>query len=175
VPAFFCVDPFSLVVAVAFNFPRGMVHQAGADITVRGPFFFNSERLDKMESSIRKLTPEIIEACMDREDVEIFGQTDEEFFEGDLWSEIQAFSDCVVSSEKIRQEFLKITCALYDREGTSANNMEAVMDNLQGLLKSGKVTEWQLQLIEQVCRQFFFLGWHARGAAEKAEQLKRMA
>src|SRR5262245_48882503 len=47
------------------------------------------------------------------------------------------------------------------------------MESLKNLIQSGTVTAWQLQLIVQICRQFFFLGWPSRGAVEDAEQLKR--
>src|SRR5262245_51726910 len=124
--------------------------------------------------TIEKLTPEIIEACMDREAVEIL-RPDEEILEGDVWAEVQAFNTCVVSSEKIRIKFFDIARALYDPQAKSDDTQATVYFSMKALVESGKLTDRQVAIIEQVCRSFFFHGWHARGAVEEAEQLKRMA
>src|SRR5690349_8053041 len=128
---------------------------------------------DAMAKSIEKLTPEIIEACMDQESVEILERYDDEILR-DVWAEMHAFNECVLSSDAIRSEMFGIARALYDPEAKGSDSPSRIVESLQQLMKAGKVTEWQLHLIEQVCRQFFFLGWHARGAVEEVEELNRM-
>ena len=132
------------------------------------------DRLIIMENSIKKLTPAIIEACMDRDDSELFGRSDEDILSADIWAELEAFNECVLSSEKVRLELFGIARALYEGQATRIDSVDIAVRSLQDLIKAGKVTEWHLQVIEQVCRQFFFLGWHGRGAVEQAEQLRQL-
>jgi hypothetical protein len=123
------------------------------------------------ENSIRKLTPEIIEACMDRDTAEIIGRTDEDVLAGDVWGEIELFEKYVMASDKIRGELFGIISALYDSQADGATKQSVLMKRFQELVGSGKVTEHQVQLVTQACRTFFFLGWHARGAIEDAEKM----
>ena len=123
----------------------------------------------------RKLTSEIIEACIDREEVELLGRTDEDIWRSDIWEEMQVFTKCVLSSEKLRSELFGIANAVYADHGSSSDTADIMMKSFQEALKSGRVTETKIKILLQVCRQFFFVGWHARGAVEEVEQLKRMA
>ena len=118
-----------------------------------------------MGTMVQKLTPEIIENCLKRESAEILGRTGSETFDGEGWSEIQSFRSHVVSSEKLRAGIASVVSAIFDEplEGDDGRG------NVADLLQSDRVTFKHLQLIEDVCRQFFFLGWHSRGAVDEAD------
>jgi len=126
------------------------------------------------EISIRKLTPEIIEACMDRDTAEIVGRNDEDILAGDVWGEIELFEKYVMASDKIRGELFGIISALYDDQPTGSTKVSQLLKRYQGLLAAGKVTAHHVQLVTQACRTFFFLGWHARGAIEDPEKVKEL-
>ena len=126
------------------------------------------------EISIRKLTPELIEACMDRDIAEIIGRSEKEILAGDVWAEIELF-DTLMTSEKIRGELFGIISALYDDQATVITDLSVLRERFRELLLSGKVTDHQVELVTQTCRTFLFLGWHARGAVEGVDQLKSLA
>ena len=46
--------------------------------------------------------------------------------------------------------------------------------HVQELMTSGKMNDDLMFKIGMTCEQFFWIGWHARGAAEDAEALDRM-
>ena len=120
---------------------------------------------------MRRLTPELLDTCLDLESVEILGQQGIETFEGDSGLEIQAFTAHVASSERLRAGFLRVIGALFDERIESNVSVAAAQEHFQELLKSGKVTFKHLQVMEDVCGRLFLLGWHARGVVEQVELL----
>jgi len=138
--------------------------------------FFAKENMnidDSMEKLTQRLTSEIIEACLDRDVSEMIGRSDEEILEGDAWREISLFTDKVMASERLRCELLAVVATLFGpEEARSDDSYSVVMERLQALLKSGVVTDKKIEIVTQVCRQFFFVGWHSRGAIEDAEKMK---
>ena len=109
---------------------------------------------------------------MDRETAELIGPSEEEILEGDVWGEIELFNKHVMASDRIKGELFGIVAALYDEGAAGETEQAILLERFQGLLKSGKISEHQVQLVTQACRQFFFLGWHSRGAVEDAEKMK---
>jgi hypothetical protein len=128
------------------------------------------------EISVRKLSPEIIEACLDRDTAELMGRTDDEILAGDVWGEIEAFNKCVMASERIRGGLFGIVSALYDPEVNENNNtdLSVLLERFQSMLRKGQVTEYHVHLVTQACRTFFWMGWHARGAVEDQDKLRNM-
>jgi hypothetical protein len=121
---------------------------------------------------MRKLTPEIIESCLELGLVEALGRADAKILEEDAWQEIQAFNDHLVSNERLHAGLLDIICAVFDEPVEGAQDVSKRKEHFYRLLKSGRVTLKHAQVITNACRQFFFLGWYSRDAAEKAKRHK---
>lgn len=118
-----------------------------------------------METIVQKLTREVIDNCLEMESAMTVGRIGTERFDGKGWAEIQSFRSRLVSSEKLRAGIASAVTAIFDEQSEGCANATNVAD----LLHSQRVTFKDLQLIEDVCCQFFFLGWQARGAVEKMD------
>jgi len=124
------------------------------------PFHFVKKGSKNMES-IQKLTPEIIEACIDREEVEVLGRTDEDIRSSDVWEEMQVFAKCVLSSEKLRYGLFGIANALYADRASSSDTGDIMMKSLQEALKSGRVTEQKWRFSYRcAASSSFWVGMH---------------
>jgi hypothetical protein len=149
------------------------------------------------ELLMKKLTPEIIEACLDRDLAEIGNRSDEEILDTDLWREVALFTEHVLASEIIQSAVFAIAISLCDEppsdhtrrmRGLTSQHLRKLFEpggldelaargelgGLEPLVRSKKLTSLRLQVLIESLREFFFIGWHARGAVEEAEQIRKM-
>lgn len=123
------------------------------------------------ELSVNKLTADIIEACIDRSSNE--SAADEtEIMESDTWAEHQKFRDAVMNSSRLRGEIVVTAAALRSEEFSPDNppSTEAALT----LYRKGTLTEWHIELVLSACREWFFYGWHGRGALDEAGTLAHL-
>lgn len=121
------------------------------------------------KASIDSVTAEIIEACMDRD----VNETSEEYDvvrETDVWAEHERFRNEIVGSSRLRSAMLLMAASLRS-DKFDPDNPPTVEAALQ-MYKSGEVTDWHIELAISACREWFFHGWHARGALEDEGLLK---
>ena len=123
------------------------------------------------ELSLHKLTAEIIEACIDRSSSESAG-SDLELLASDTWAEHQKFREAVMNSPRLRGELVVTAAALRSDEFGPENppSTEAAL----ALYRKGTITEWHVELVLSACREWFFYGWHGRGALEEAGTLSHL-
>ena len=86
---------------------------------------------------------------------------------GEFSDDTKTFLNFVFQNERLRLEFLGIVNAVGCPEGFDPSDW-------QGLAKAGYVNPELMQKVMTVMDMFFWIGWHARGAIEEADQLKRM-
>jgi len=105
--------------------------------------------------SLHRLTVEILEACISRES----HATDVE--------ELQAFlkaADC----DLIRLQLFGVAASL--QTGQAFDTLEDV----ETFVGAGKLDLKRAVNVVCACIRFFIIGWHARGAVEETETLKRL-
>ncbi len=117
------------------------------------------------KGSIQKLTREILEACIDRDTVMFTGKADEEVIDSDLWKEVKLFNALIATSDVACKEIHGVVSDMFNAEVITA-------EQLQERFQSGNITNWDVEKVIQICRMFFFLGWHARGAVEESEKME---
>lgn len=124
--------------------------------------------MDK-KASLENVTAEIIEACMDR-DVSEPSEAYDEIIKTDIWAEHERFRNAIVSSARLRSAVILIAASLrsdkFDAEHPPT--VEAALDMYQ----QGEISEWHVELAISACREWFFYGWHARGALDDSGLLK---
>jgi hypothetical protein len=123
--------------------------------------------------SIRKLTTEILEAVIDK-DWHVPGMSHEEMLASDFWAEAEIFDGIAMNSERLRETLGGTFWMVYDDMAESEGSAQQISCRLPEMTLSKELMDTRVAKILAVCRNFFLLGWHARGAAEEAEQLKRM-
>jgi hypothetical protein len=106
--------------------------------------------------SLNHLTTEILEACLSREAVA-----------ADHREELRAFlkaADC----DLIQMQFIALAARL------QTGRVFTTTRDLQAFVGAGELdVDGALDVI-QACIKFFIVGWHARGAIEDIEKLKRI-
>jgi hypothetical protein len=123
------------------------------------------------EHSVNRLTAEIIEACIDRSSSES-AASESEILESDTWAEHQKFREAVMNSPRLRGEVVVTAAALRSEEFSPDNppSTEAAL----ALYRKGTLTEWHIELVLSACREWFFYGWHGRGALDEAGTLSHL-
>lgn len=121
--------------------------------------------------SINKLTAEIIEACIDR-DMHESATSEADVLRSDTWAEHRKFREEVMNSPRLRAEMVVMAAALRSDEFTPEHppSTEAAL----AMYRKGTLNEWHIELVLSACREWFFYGWHARGALEEAGSLARL-
>lgn len=115
------------------------------------------------KASIESVTAEIIEACMDR-DVNETSEEYEAVRETDTWAEHARFRNEIVNSPRLRSAMVLIAASLRS-DKFDPENPPTVDAGLE-MYKSGEITDWHIELAISACREWFFHGWHARGALD---------
>jgi hypothetical protein len=123
------------------------------------------------ELSINRLTAEIIEACIDRSSLES-ADSESDILASDTWAEHQKFREAVMNSPRLRGEIV-VTAAALRSEDFSSDNLPSTEAAL-ALYRRGTITEWHIELVLSACREWFFYGWHGRGALDEAGTLAHL-
>lgn len=124
--------------------------------------------MDK-KASLESVTAEIIEACMDR-DVNDTSEDYEDLQNTDAWAEHEKFRSEIVSSPRLRSAMILMAASLRS-DKFSPDNPPTIETALR-MYETGEVSDWHLELAISACREWFFHGWHARGALDDAGLLK---
>lgn len=121
------------------------------------------------KASLESVTAEIIEACMDR-DVNETSEDFEAVSKTDTWAEHERFRSEILNSPRLRSAMILMAASLRSDKFDSDNppTLEAALE----LYEVGEVNDWHLELAISACREWFFHGWHARGALDDAGLLK---
>jgi hypothetical protein len=129
----------------------------------------------------RKLTQEIIEACISRNVAELVGRQPEEIAASDLQAEKMHFVSLLQTSPILAGHVQMAALFFYDHEWLSKNRLpggglpgEKVRQRVIELMESGVLTNDRRVGLIETCAIFLSIGWHARGAVEEAERLERM-
>lgn len=123
------------------------------------------------ELSVNRLTAEIIEACIDRSSHES-ADSESEILASDTWAEHQKFREAVMNSPRLRGEIV-VTAAALRSEDFGSDNLPSTEAAL-ALYRKGTITEWHIELVLSACREWFFYGWHGRGALDEAGTLAHL-
>jgi hypothetical protein len=124
--------------------------------------------MDK-KASLENVTAEIIEACMDR-DVNETSEDYDAVQQTDAWAEHEKFRNQIVGSPRLRSAMILMAASLRSDKFDPDNppTVEAAVR----MYEAGEVTDWHLELAISACREWFFHGWHSRGALDDAGLLK---
>ena len=78
--------------------------------------------------------------------------------------------EIIFSHERLQVHIVDLAAALAAPEGTYTSATD-----WKNLAESGVLNPELMQKVSLLADMFFWIGWNARGAAEEAEQLKRIA
>lgn len=121
------------------------------------------------KASIEHVTAEIIEACMDR-DVNETSEDYESVRQTDAWAEHERFRTEIVGSPRLRSAMILMAASL--RSDKFSPERPPTLEAALEMYEAGEVSDWHLELAISACREWFFHGWHARGALDDAGLLK---
>ena len=79
----------------------------------------------------------------------------------------KTFLNLVFQNDRLRMEMIGIAAAIGAPKGEDPTDWQA-------LTKSGHLNAELMRDIYLLCDMFFWIGWHARGAMEDEDQLRRM-
>lgn len=125
----------------------------------------------KQDRSFNKLTAALIEACIDR-DMQEAAKDESEILSSDIWEEHQKFREEVMNSPRLQAEMVVMAAALRSDDFTSTNPPST--EAAARMYNQGTITDWHLELVLNAFREWFFYGWHSRGALEEAGTLARL-
>ena len=121
------------------------------------------------KASIESVTAEIIEACLDR-DVQETSEEYEAVRETDTWAEHERFRDAILSSPRLRGTMVLMAASLRSDRFDPENPPTAAA--ALAMYEAGEISDWHIELAISACREWFFHGWHARGALEEEGLLR---
>jgi hypothetical protein len=120
------------------------------------------EEIMDPEPSITKVTPEAIEAALSAYHSEPGPPA------GQLSDQTRIFANIVAESDELKGALLGIAGALR----TDAQREDFDLREVQRLGRFGKLNDEFLLKVAALCEQFFWVGWHARGAIDDAAKLR---
>src|SRR5262249_54986750 len=106
-------------------------------------------------TSLKRLTTEVLEACLSRESV----TNDAE--------ELRAFLDAA-NCFTIQMQLFGVAALL------QTGRPFRTIGEIEAFFRSGKLDMERAAEVVQACMKFFMVGWHARGAVEDTETLKQI-
>ena len=89
----------------------------------------------------------------------------------ELSDDVKQFWTIMQHSEELQATVLGLAGGMV----TDGSAGEFDLAQIQQAAKSGKLDADLMFKISMVCEQFFWVGWHARGAVEEAQQLEDLA
>jgi hypothetical protein len=119
--------------------------------------------------AIKRPTKAAIEAALSA----YYGELDEAARKDALPEHQKVFDEIVMDSEDLQGVIIGISTALTISPFEDAPT-ENLLKKAQDLIAAGQLDEDLLQKVNAAMGMFFWVGWHARGATEDADEMLRM-